>query len=130
MSNWNKDLNISKKAWEGLKPDQRKRMLELFNKSPAQKKRTRRIGSREGGRSQEEGQKVASLLAEKTKRRNERLRQEALKKHRKEVAAEIKEDERTETIGSRMGGRSQREGRTVGNRIKFFKFHEKNKLKK
>ena len=58
MSNWNKDLNISKKAWEGLKPDQRKRMLELFNKSPAQKKRTRKIGSREGGRSQEEGQKV------------------------------------------------------------------------
>lgn len=82
MSNWNKDLNISKKAWEGLKPDQRKRMLELFNKSPAQKKRTRRIGSREGGRSQEEGQKVASLLAEKTKRRNERLIQEALKKQK------------------------------------------------
>ena len=53
-----------------------------------------------------------------------------MKKQRKKVAAEIKEDERTETIGSRMGGRSQRKGRTVGNKIKFFKFNEKNKLKK
>ena len=90
----------------------------------------KKIGRRKGGRSQEEGQKVASLLAEKTKRRNKKLIQEALKKQRKKVAAEIKEDERTETIGSRMGGRSQRKGRTVGNKIKFFKFNEKNKLKK
>jgi hypothetical protein len=58
MSNWNKDLGISKKGWEGLTSAQRKRMLSLFNKSPEQKKRTRKIGSRKGGRSQKEGQEV------------------------------------------------------------------------
>ena len=82
MSNWNKDLGISKKGWEGLTSAQRERMLSLFNKSPEQKKRTRIIGNRKGGRSQKEGQEVASLLAEKTKRRNERLIQEALKKQK------------------------------------------------
>ena len=130
MSDWNKDLGISKKGWEGLTSAQRKRMLSLFNKSPEQKKRTRKIGSRKGGRSQEEGQKVASLLAKKTKRRNERLIQEALEKQRKKEAASIKADERVETIGNRKGGRSQREGRVVGNRIKFFRFKEKNNIKK
>jgi len=78
MSNWNKDLGISKKGWEGLTSAQRERMLSLFNKSPEQKKRTRTIGNRKGGRSQKEGQEVASLLAKKTKRRNERLIKEAL----------------------------------------------------
>ena len=58
MSDWNKDLGISKKGWEGLTSAQRKRMLSLFNKSPEQKKRTRKIGSRKGGRSQKEGQEV------------------------------------------------------------------------
>ena len=130
MSDWNKDLGISKKGWEGLTSAQRKRMLSLFNKSPEQKKRTRKIGNRKGGRSQEEGQKVASLLAKKTKRRNERLIQEALEKQRKKEAASIKADERVETIGNRKGGRSQREGQVVGNRAKFLKFKEKNKLKK
>ena len=58
MSDWNKDLGISKKGWEGLTSAQRKRMLSLFNKSPEQKKRTRKIGNRKGGRSQKEGQEV------------------------------------------------------------------------
>ena len=58
MSDWNKDLGISKKGWEGLTSAQHKRMLSLFNKSPEQKKRTRKIGGRKGGRSQKEGQEV------------------------------------------------------------------------
>ena len=58
MSDWNKDLGISKKGWEGLTSAQRKRMLSLFSKSPEQKKRTRKIGSRKGGRSQKEGQEA------------------------------------------------------------------------
>ena len=115
--------NISKEAQRIIDERSKKKAA----KANAKAKRDLRVSNTKRNLKQ----KVSDAVTYKNKMtRGKKELEEALKTHRKEVAAEIKEDERTETIGSRMGGRSQREGQTVGNRIKFFKFHEKNKLKK
>ena len=121
MTSWKASYGVPKSAWA---------VMSEAAKEVIVKRLKGNTGTRKGGRSQKEGQAVASLLAKKTKRRNERLIQEALEKQRKKEAASIKADERVETIGNRKGGRSQREGQVVGNRAKFLKFKEKNKLKK
>ena len=64
MSNWNKKLGISKKAWDNLTPATQELLLNRFKKEEARNKaRTRRIGSR-SGRSQKEGQEVAKRIAQ------------------------------------------------------------------
>ena len=65
MSNWDKKLGISKKAWDNLTPATQELLLNRFKKEEARNKaRTRRIGSRKGGRSQKEGQEVAKRIAQ------------------------------------------------------------------
>ena len=92
MDDWNKNLGISKKAWEGLKPNQRNRMLNIFNKSPRGKELKR--AERKVNAKAKQDLKVTKtkrklkddvstvVKAEKTKTRNERLIQEALKKQK------------------------------------------------
>tara|TARA_R100001369_G_C3200004_1_gene145572 strand:- start:122 stop:487 length:366 start_codon:yes stop_codon:yes gene_type:complete len=121
MISWKASYGVSKMAWEVMSESAKEVIVKRLEGN---------TGSRKGGRSQKEGQAIASLINEKTKKRNERLIQEALEKQRKKETAEIKADERVVTIGSRKGGRSQKKGQVVGNRIKFLKFKEKNKLKK
>ena len=61
MSNWDKKLGISKKAWDNLTPATQELLLNRFKEEEARNKaRTRRIGSRKGGRSQKEGQEAAN----------------------------------------------------------------------
>ena len=64
MSNWDKKLGISKKAWDNLTPATQELLLNRFKKEEARNKaRTRRIGSRKGGPSQKEGQEIAKRIA-------------------------------------------------------------------
>ena len=63
MSNWNKNLGISKSDWENLTPAtqellwNRSKKEETKDKAKANK-RIKAMGNRRGGRSQEEGQEV------------------------------------------------------------------------
>ena len=88
MGDWNKDLGISKKAWEGLKPNQRNRMLNIFNKSPRGKELKR--AERKVNAKTKQDLKVTKtkrklkddvstvVKAEKIKARDKRLIKEAL----------------------------------------------------
>jgi len=88
MDDWNKNLGISKKAWEGLKPNQRNRMLNIFNKSPRGKELKR--AERKVNAKAKQDLKVTKtkrklkddvstvVKAEKIKARNKRLIKEAL----------------------------------------------------
>ena len=88
MDDWNKDLGISKKAWEGLKPSQRNRMLNIFNKSPRGKELKR--AERKVNAKAKQDLKVTKtkrklkddvstvVKAEKIKARDKRLIKEAL----------------------------------------------------
>ena len=88
MDDWNKNLGISKKAWEGLKPNQRNRMLNIFNKSPRGKELKR--AERKVNAKAKQDLKVTKtkrklkddvstvVKAEKTKARDKRLIKEAL----------------------------------------------------
>ena len=89
MDDWNKNLGISKKAWEGLKPNQRNRMLNIFNKSPRGKELKR--AERKVNAKAKQDLKVTKtkrklkddvstvVKAEKIKARDKRLIKEALK---------------------------------------------------
>tara|TARA_R100000935_G_C2675949_1_gene100773 strand:- start:107 stop:475 length:369 start_codon:yes stop_codon:yes gene_type:complete len=88
MDDWNKDLGISKKAWEGLKPSQRNRMLNIFNKSPKGKK-LKKVENKSKAKAKEDlkitktkrklKDNVSTVVnAEKIKIRNKRLIEEAL----------------------------------------------------
>ena len=88
MDDWNKNLGISKKAWEGLKPNQRNRMLNIFNKSPRGKELKR--AERKVNAKTKQDLKVTKtkrklkddvstvVKAEKIKARDKRLIKEAL----------------------------------------------------
>ena len=88
MDDWNKNLGISKKAWEGLNSIQRNRMLSLFDKSPKGKKLKR--AERKVNAKAKQDLKVTKtkrklkddvstvVKAEKIKARNKRLIKEAL----------------------------------------------------
>ena len=88
MDDWNKNLGISKKAWEGLKPNQRNRMLNIFNKSPRGKELKR--AERKVNAKAKQDLKVTKtkrklkddvstvVKAEKIKARDKRLIKEAL----------------------------------------------------
>ena len=88
MGDWNKDLGISKKAWEGLKPNQRNRMLNIFNKSPRGKE-LKKAESKSKSRARKDLKVTktkrklkdnvsTAVNAEKIKIRNKRLIEEAL----------------------------------------------------
>ena len=88
MGDWNKDLGISKKAWEGLKPNQRNRMLNIFNKSPRGKE-LKKAESKSKSRARKDLKVTktkrklkdnvsTAVNAEKIKIRNKRLIKEAL----------------------------------------------------
>jgi len=88
MDDWNKNLGISKKAWEGLNSIQRNRMLNIFNKSPRGKELKR--AERKVNAKAKQDLKVTKtkrklkddvstvVKAEKIKARNKRLIKEAL----------------------------------------------------
>lgn len=117
------NANISDKARKIIE----KRLKKKEAKTDAKAKKDLKVSNTK----RELKQDVSDAVAYKNKMELGRKQlQEALEKHRKKETTDRKADERDETIGNRRGGRSQREGRVVGNRIKFFKFNEKNKLKK
>ena len=63
MSNWNKNLGISKSDWENLTPATQELLWNRSKKEEAKdkakaNKRIKAMGNRRGGRSQEEGQEV------------------------------------------------------------------------
>ena len=59
MSNWNKNLGISKSDWENLTPATQELLWNRSKKEEAKDKaKAKKITSRQGGRSQEEGQEV------------------------------------------------------------------------
>ena len=88
MDDWNKNLGISKKAWEGLNSIQRNRMLNIFNKSPRGKELKR--AERKVNAKAKQDLKVTKtkrklkddvstvVKAEKIKARDKRLIKEAL----------------------------------------------------
>ena len=124
MSNQNKNLAVISKAAREIIA---KRLKKEEAKANAELKKDLKVSSTK----RELKQDVSDAVAYKNKmERGRKQLQEALEKQRKKETTDRKADERVETIGKRKGGRSQREGRVVGNRIKFFKFNEKNKLKK
>jgi hypothetical protein len=59
MSNWNKNLGISKSDWENLTPATQELLWNRSKKEEAKDKaKAKKITSRQGGRSQKEGQEV------------------------------------------------------------------------